>query len=588
MLQASRSFLLGAALGTGPLLILVSCGDDGPSAPDEPPRIEFSVEEISFGTERDRRIELTNPGTVPVAPVELIPGSVRDESGSLVAGSELRVSPSVIATLNPGTSVLLSLDLLLPDDMSEGRYRSSLDARGGAAGQVTASVPVAFDVDRVPLPPSEIQQIRIASGPRTLRQGEVGSYTVQTTEGEPVPDPRVRWSSLPAGAGLFASGGRFVPYAPGSVRLVASVGEAADTLTVDVEERGLSGSFSVVGAGVERNRHTSDLWVYGEVAYTGTWGVRDDDGTPAFGNTLFVWNVSSPENPRRVDSVQVDARVVNDVKIRQDGGLGVITHELSSDGQNGVTLLDLEDPLHPEVITRFTQGLESGIHNVWIDGDYLYLALDGGGNGLRVADISDPSSPRIVASFYAGSSFLHDVYVRDGLAFLSHWDAGLVVLDVGNGVAGGSPTNPVEVSRIRTQGGQTHNAWYWPETGYVFVGEEDNATPGVAHVVDLSDPSDPREVATFEVPGATPHNFWLDEDRSVLYAAWYGNGIRAVDVSGELLGDLSRQGREIDGLRYEGPGCGGNGTCAWAPQLHEGLVYVSDMNHGLVVLAPPE
>ena len=33
----------------------------------------------------------------------------------------------------------------------------------------------------------------------------------------------------------------------------------------------------------------------------------------------------------------------------------------------------------------------------------------------------------------------HDVYVRDGLAFLSHWDAGLIILDVGNGMAGGSP-----------------------------------------------------------------------------------------------------------------------------------------------------
>lgn len=58
---------------------------------------------------------------------------------------------------------------------------------------------------------------------------------------------------------------------------------------------------------------------------------------------------------------------------------------------------------------------------------------------------------------------------------------------------------------------------------------------------------------------------------------------------GELLGDLSRQGREIAALRYDdGPGrCdGGTTTCSWAPQLHDGLIYLSDLNSGLVILRP--
>ena len=196
----------------------------------------------------------------------------------------------------------------------------------------------------------------------------------------------------------------------------------------------------------------------------------------------------------------------------------------------------------------------------------------------------------MVAEFYAGSSFLHDIYVRDGLAFLSHWDAGLVILDVGNGMAGGSPTDPVEVSRVVTQGGQTHNAWYWPQAGYVFVGEEDFGTPGIMHVVDVRDMNSPFEVATFTVDGTTPHNFWLDEANAVLYLAWYAQGILAVDVSGELLGALDRQERGIASLRYGGPGgCPddtSSATCTWAPQFHNGFVYVADMNSGLWVLEP--
>ena len=188
----------------------------------------------------------------------------------------------------------------------------------------------------------------------------------------------------------------------------------------------------------------------------------------------------------------------------------------------------------------------------------------------------------------AGSSFLHDVYVRDGLAFLSHWDAGLVILDVGNGVAGGSPSSPTEVGRIVTAGGQTHNAWYWPQAGYVFVGEEDFDTPGIVHVVDVSDLGVPVEVASFSVTGITPHNFWMDEARGILYVAWYETGIRALDVSGRLSGELDRQGREYTALQYDGPGggcAGGSGTCSWAPQLHDGLIYLSDQNSGLWVFA---
>ncbi len=108
------------------------------------------------------------------------------------------------------------------------------------------------------------------------------------------------------------------------------------------------------------------------------------------------------------------------------------------------------------------------------------------------------------------------------------------------------------------------------------------------HVVDVSDLQNPEEVATFRVPGTTPHNFWLDESRGILYLAWYENGIRALDVSGALLGELDKQGREIAWSTYSGVfGCfAGLKTCTWAPQLHGGNIFVSDLNTGLWVLQP--
>jgi len=415
------------------------------------------------------------------------------------------------------------------------------------------------------------------------------------TDGAKEVTTSVDWSVEPTSAGEIGSDGRFVGYQPGAVTVVAQVGGGRAERSFSIEARSLpQGTLSVVGHGAISDRFTSDIWVNGTTAYTGTWGTRDGPAGSIPGDRLYVWDVSNPAAPALSDSVMLQAGTVNDVKVRDDGMLAAVSHESAGDGQNGITLLDTSSPLHPTVIRRFTNSLERGVHNVWIDGDILYAAVDGStqSSGLRVIDISDPANPVVISSFFGGNpaqnfgQFVHDVYVRDGLAFVSHWNAGLVILDVGNGAAGGSPQAPVELGRVETSGGQTHNAWYWPAGKYAFVGEEDFSTPGIMHVVDVSDLTNPREVATFSVSGTTPHNFWLDEASETLYLAWYENGVYALDVSGELLGKLDRQGRVLASTRYDGlGGCpGGSGTCTWAPQWHNGTLWAADLNSGLWAL----
>ena len=327
-------------------------------------------------------------------------------------------------------------------------------------------------------------------------------------------------------------------------------------------------TFTIVGRGNLNQRVTSDLWVHGTVAYTGT---VDLGGAGIAANTLWVWDVSNPATPVRAASVVVDGvGTVGDVKIRADGTLGVITHEGSTDGLNGVTLIDLSNPLQPSVISRTLTSLEGGVHNAWIEGDYVY-AVGGAANGGRISiiDISNPADPRVVAGYSAGSSGAHDVYARDGLAFVSHWNAGLVILDVGNGIAGGSPTNPVEVGRVQMEGGNTHNAWYWPDAGYVFVGEESNR-PGVVHVVDVSDLSNAGRGRHFRAlpEGTRTTSGWM---RREAFSTWHGGGkdSKAIDVSGELLGRLddtgtaSRLHQRLRGLIRHAVGVP-NCTTAWS------------------------
>ena len=80
------------------------------------------------------------------------------------------------------------------------------------------------------------------------------------------------------------------------------------------------------GRGIVNDRHTSDFWIFegvdgGDYGVTGTWG---SDGT------AFFWDVSNPSNLKKIDSVQVDARTVNDVKVSQDGKICIISREGAS------------------------------------------------------------------------------------------------------------------------------------------------------------------------------------------------------------------------------------------------------------------
>lgn len=203
----------------------------------------------------------------------------------------------------------------------------------------------------------------------------------------------------------------------------------------------------------------------------------------------------------------------------------------------------------------------------------------------------------------AGAVFIHDMFVRDGLAFVFAWDAGVIIYDVGNGMQGGSPTVPQQVgARIPSTSGLpcacVHNGWWFhnPNTGekkYLFLGQEGPGSIGTSstgdiHVLDVTDLSNPVEVASYHHPDAPDiggtarsvgvHNFWMDEAQEILYAAFYNGGVVAFDVSGTLAGDLAS--RVIASVR---PG-GAAGTYTWGVQLSNGSIYAIDMLTGLYQL----
>lgn len=395
-----------------------------------------------------------------------------------------------------------------------------------------------------------------------------------------------------APSGLMTKDGKFVADEPGLYVLNATCGGAAASVTISANNRNITRKIDLIGQGSVNNKHTSDLWIWEGIdgkdyAVTGTWGA---DGT------AYFWDVTNPGSIQLIDSVKVDARTVNDVKVSEDGTVCIISREGASNRKNGLVIIDVKNPRDVSVIAEFSENLTGGVHNLFIYKKHVY-ALSAGRKYYSI-NIEDPAKPKIVGEFELDTPghSIHDVWVHDGIAYSSNWSDGVQLVDVGNGIAGGSPSNPVQFASYTYPSGSNHAAFPYKDekTGkfYVILGDEefpygldpDGRKPGRAagflHVIDFTDLNNPKEVAWFKVPFAGSHNYWIEDD--ILYAAFYNGGVRVVDLSGELLGDLNRQGREIAWIVPADPdGYVTNAPFTWGAQPHKGHIFYSDWNSGL-------
>ncbi|MEK9501277.1 Ig-like domain-containing protein [Gaopeijia maritima] len=491
----------------------------------------------------------------------------------------------------------------------------TVEGTGAGTATITAALEGARESFEVEVAPFDVASMRLTGGADEARTGETLTFEVDARDaaGAAVDGLSVTWSatfvpddSIQApGAGALVRDGRFVGEVPGRYEVFATAGERVARRTIDVRPREAIHEVEFTGQGGVRHVHTSDLWVFEgtdgrDYAITGTWG---GDGV------AYFWDVTDPATPMVYDSIQVDARTVNDVKVSPDGRWGALSREGASNRRNGVVILDLADPRNPRVAATYDQGLTGGVHNMFATNEHLF-ALSGGDKYV-ILDMSDLDAPAFVSEYNHPDSRIHDVWVHDGVAYSSEWGTGVVVVDVGNGRWGGTIDNPVFVTSVPYPVGRTHAAFPYVQesTGkvYLFLGDEilsrtgaafagygsddpwDPATgeggvqaptSGYIHIIDFTDPENPEDVARYEVPEFGTHNLWVEDD--VLYVAYYEGGLRVVDVEGELLGNLATQGREMAVFKaFDPQGFLVNSPNAWGPQPYKGHVFFSDFNSGL-------
>ena len=427
----------------------------------------------------------------------------------------------------------------------------------------------------------------------TIRTGDVVRFRVEArSEGRSSgPEISPAWTLAGVGAQIDTDGreGVFVAEEPGRYVVYAVIGEEVVRSTnIDVAERQAESELVKVGRGAISTHHSGDMWAFEGLdgryyVYVGTY----------MHDWMKVWDVTDGGNPVLTDSLQLDARRINDVKIHENNRVAIVTREGASDRRNGMVLLDLADPAHPSILSEYKETVTGGVHNVWIlGGDDLVYACHNGTSDVHIIDISDPASPVEIGRWGLDKQgkTLHDVIVQDGYAYLSYWNDGVVTLDVGAGTHGGTSREPTFVSQFKYPIGNTHVAWRHGR--YLFLGDEifppgwDAERPiearGYIHVVDFADIENPVEVAKYEVPEAGAHNVWVDDDK--LYIGYYQAGLRVVDISGELRGDLYKQGREIASfVPVDDDMVVPNWPMTWGAQVFKGRIFSSDLNSGIWV-----
>jgi len=562
----------------------------------------YTVIAMRPGDSRSDRIFQRVPVTVPQPPVERV--SFVDTPEKMYADTQESLQLKAIdATGATRSDVLVHVESSDPTIASVNALNQITGHKPGEV-TITARAEGAQAQTTIRVVPNPVATLELRGGKKVARTGDVLDFEAVALDatGEPVDDVPITYSLNaqpednlgPAASGQINEQGKFVAEEPGLYTIIATSGNFTARAQTRIKARDLQGEIEVVGRGTVRDVHTSDLWVWEGVdgrdyAITGTWG----------GNgAAYFWDVTDPANITPIDTVTVDARTVNDVKVSEDGRTCVISREGASDRKNGIVILDCADPHDVEIITEYTEHLTGGVHNLFVYRDHVYALSNG--RRYDVINIEDRSNPHRVSSFELDTPghSIHDVWVERGIAFSSNWDDGVVLTDVGAGIAGGSPSNPQKIASYSYPSGWNHAAFpYWDEetgTFYVIAGDEafpnglyieDRPTipDGWIHFIDFTDMENPKEVARYQVPEAGTHNFWVKDD--TLYVAYYNGGLRVVDISGELMGNLYEQGREIAHfLPYDPQGKIPNAPMTWGPQPHKGHIFISDWNSGLWAL----
>ena len=158
-----------------------------------------------------------------------------------------------------------------------------------------------------------------------------------------------------------------------------------------------------------------------------------------YANGIRLLSLEDPEKPQDVGIIETpDA---HDVFSRNDT-------VFVAEGWNGTfSIWDASQiKSSPSLLARVAIPSGGYVHTVWTteDGNYLMTAEETSRRTIKIWDISDFEDVELVGEYLGASKLAHNIHIKGNFAFLSHYSAGAIVIDISD------PANPIEVANYDT------------------------------------------------------------------------------------------------------------------------------------------
>lgn len=182
-----------------------------------------------------------------------------------------------------------------------------------------------------------------------------------------------------------------------------------------------------------------------------------------------------------------------------------------------LSIVDISNPSSPILVG--TAELTAPGLDVFVDGNYAYVALDGRMGILQVVDVSNPSTPNVVGTYYNGYGSA-GVAEHNNIVYLAD-EYGLITLDVT------SPGSPSLISEYPT--GIDDPVGIRLKQNIIYITTKSNSHVGALYILDVALPANPYLLSVYTMPEGNAHDIWL-----LGHYAFIANdvaGLRFMDLS---------------------------------------------------------
>lgn len=303
-------------------------------------------------------------------------------------------------------------------------------------------------------------------------------------------------------------------------------------------------------------------------------------------DSIYFIDISEPQNPKLCD-VQAggDTSCIHrDFKTYQH-----YCYAVADQNNSSLQVFDLQ--YLPDSVSKVYDSNEQTrrAHNIFMQNGLLYVASNTHAKWpfipMSVLSLENPEEPKAIQHFQSPIvddeplfSHVHDVFVKDGIAYCSMGNDGLFIYDNTN------TRNPVLRGIIDNypNQGYNHSSWVNEEGNLLVFADENHGKLLKLYALDNGSPS---YITTFGVKaeyGSVAHNPYLLGERC--FVSYYHEGLQVFDVSNpqkvERVGYYDTYPDNPDTVYKGYEGCWGT-----YPFFPSGHIIASDMRHGLFVFS---